>query len=417
MDAQDDGAMFDEATRERIRRKLLTYMKGGGIGAPRLAIMIKKSTPRGPEIPIKTLQRFLKGKIRTNDMYVGFFQDFVAGLPDPDPIGELGRAMAAFHSSEAPVHFAGEYTSYMSCDSGPDRRAYSSDMSITADDTFCRVIERSNNGRLVVRDGALVTRKKMAVIVLQDRMTRAPRQYLIGADRGGYEARGTEAVFGSDADTVHSLSGRVSARENEHEGPAGFMLPPSPSRAAGLAVSRPRMPVPSPAFTVGPVTRPGLPPKEEVKLTVLGRLFSIFKSRRNEPQQPPPPPRIAKETTDGDPLEELRRMVPESRAVKMSDQLQTGFLMAAERADEAQVRKLVEAGVDINQMDPETGLTALHLSVGRDAIGLVRYLVGLGAKFIPDRYGRMPSTIAAECEVSDEVSDFILDAEAAAEGV
>jgi hypothetical protein len=419
MAAQSDGAMFDKGTRERIRRKLLNHMKEHGIGVHRLAARIIKTTPRGAEIPIKTLQRFLGGETRTNDMYVRFFQDFAASLPDADPIGELGRAMAEFHGSEKPDHFGGEYTSDISTDGGPDRSAFLSDLSISADDNFCRVVERSNSGRLVICDGALVAQGRMAVIALQDRTTKAPRQYLLGAEQEGYRARGTEAVFGPNAEpTVHTLSGRISARGTEPERPPGFVAPPPSVVKEGLADSRPGITVPRmPAFIVGSDDQPRPTPKSEEKLTALDRLLAMFKPSRVKPQQSAPFPEMKKETASVEPLEQLRQMGPKSESAKTSDQIQTAFLMAAERADEAEMRKLVEAGADINRADPATGLTALHLSVGRDAIGPVRFLVGLGAKFVPDKYGRMPSTIAAESEVSDEVSDFILEAEAREEGV
>jgi uncharacterized protein len=71
----------------------------------------------------------------------------------------------------------------------------------------------------------------------------------------------------------------------------------------------------------------------------------------------------------------------------------------------------------IDFTDPLTGLTALHMAVGRNHLDIVKLLVEHGASFQPDKQGRMPSTIAAECEVSDEMSDFIAEAEAKAEGV
>jgi ankyrin repeat protein len=71
----------------------------------------------------------------------------------------------------------------------------------------------------------------------------------------------------------------------------------------------------------------------------------------------------------------------------------------------------------INFTDPLTGLTALHMAVGRNHLDIAKLLVERGASFRPDKQGRMPSTIAAECEVGDEMSDFIAEAEAKAEGV
>ena len=71
----------------------------------------------------------------------------------------------------------------------------------------------------------------------------------------------------------------------------------------------------------------------------------------------------------------------------------------------------------VDTSDKATGLTPLHIAVGRDHIEMARCLVERGAKFVPDKQGRLPSTIAAECEVSDKMCDFIVEAEAKAEGV
>jgi len=83
-----------------------------------------------------------------------------------------------------------------------------------------------------------------------------------------------------------------------------------------------------------------------------------------------------------------------------------------------EVQRLLEyhrAPIDFS--DTRTGLTALHIAVGRDHLALAKYLVEQGAAFLPDHQGRTPTTVAAECEVSDEMCDFIAEAEAKAEGV
>ena len=59
----------------------------------------------------------------------------------------------------------------------------------------------------------------------------------------------------------------------------------------------------------------------------------------------------------------------------------------------------------------------MHIAVGRDHLANGENLVENGASFLPDKQGRTPSVIAAECEVSDEMCDFIAEAEAKAEGV
>ena len=65
----------------------------------------------------------------------------------------------------------------------------------------------------------------------------------------------------------------------------------------------------------------------------------------------------------------------------------------------------------INSTHSRTGLTALHIGVGRNNLPMTKKLVEAGAAFVPDVYGRMPSVIAAEMEVSGELADYIYEAE------
>ena len=65
----------------------------------------------------------------------------------------------------------------------------------------------------------------------------------------------------------------------------------------------------------------------------------------------------------------------------------------------------------LGQTEPRTGLTALHIAVGQNNLEMAKVLVEAGAKFQADLLGRWPSTIAAECEVSEELCDFIVEAE------
>jgi hypothetical protein len=78
---------------------------------------------------------------------------------------------------------------------------------------------------------------------------------------------------------------------------------------------------------------------------------------------------------------------------------------------------LIKQHAPIDFVDWQTGLTALHIAVGRDHLQMAKYLVDSGALFLPDKQGRTPSVVAAECEVSDEMCDFIAEAEAKAEGI
>ena len=62
-------------------------------------------------------------------------------------------------------------------------------------------------------------------------------------------------------------------------------------------------------------------------------------------------------------------------------------------------------------IDPITGMNALHIAVGLNHLEMTKLLVEAGIAFIPDNEGRMPSLIAALCNVSDELSDYIIAAE------
>ena len=85
----------------------------------------------------------------------------------------------------------------------------------------------------------------------------------------------------------------------------------------------------------------------------------------------------------------------------------------AYHADIAALERRIASGIDINRTDEATGLSALHVAVGTNNLALTKALVEEhGAKFFADRFGRWPSLIAIECEASDELSDYIVEAEA-----
>lgn len=75
----------------------------------------------------------------------------------------------------------------------------------------------------------------------------------------------------------------------------------------------------------------------------------------------------------------------------------------------------LKAGADIDALDPETGLCALHIAVGSNDLTLCQYLVEeCGASFFPDKFGRWPSLIAAECRTDEALGDYIVAREAEA---
>jgi uncharacterized protein len=125
---------------------------------------------------------------------------------------------------------------------------------------------------------------------------------------------------------------------------------------------------------------------------------------------------IHNETTDY--LRDIMKCIEQQYKDTGSIDLEYGksvLLQCAYNGDVSKVAALVSYGVPLETTHKFTGMTALHWAVGCNHLELVRFLVERGASFVPDKQGRMPTTIAAECEVSEELCDFIVEAEAAAE--
>ena len=90
------------------------------------------------------------------------------------------------------------------------------------------------------------------------------------------------------------------------------------------------------------------------------------------------------------------------------------MIQAAYAGDLQGVEHALENGADLSFRDRQTGLTALHIAVGTDNLPLVRYLVEeRRASFVPDGRGRMPTSVAGHCRVSEELCDYIVEQEAA----
>lgn len=85
--------------------------------------------------------------------------------------------------------------------------------------------------------------------------------------------------------------------------------------------------------------------------------------------------------------------------------------------DVRDAERQLKEGADINVVDEATGLSPLHIAIGRNHLDLVKFLLQHGAIVRSDRQGRWPSTIAELCEVDAEICDVVVDAESAVEGV
>ena len=90
------------------------------------------------------------------------------------------------------------------------------------------------------------------------------------------------------------------------------------------------------------------------------------------------------------------------------------LLAAAHDGQLDRVKAAHASGADINHLSESIGLSALHLAIGRSHLDIVKYLVETaGAEFKPDRFGRWPTVIAAQCRSSAEICDYVVEREAA----
>lgn len=163
---------FDQAKRDKTRRTLLNYMEHHGIGVPRLAKRISESTERDYKIPVKTLQRFLGGHIRTNDQYVGIFHQFAQMNEPPDPVINAGEALAAFYGDNVRRDYSGSFHA-------TTQMGEASEVTISKEAGFWRVKEVTATGGRSVFDGVAVCSGEAAFFVLKDRLAGLPRTYTV----------------------------------------------------------------------------------------------------------------------------------------------------------------------------------------------------------------------------------------------
>lgn len=193
---------FDRATRDSVRRKIIQYMANHRIGVIRLAIRITEANPRKPDIPIKTLQRFLAGRHRTNDMYVGFFQRFAESLPDPDPIGVLGRSLATMYGAirlpeilrQRPIR---RYAVIA------ERDGDHSEMTIADDGEFKRVQEVVSGTGYHLYDGAMVRKGSVQLAVLKDRLFGLPKTYMLRIGLDGLSGQALDTDINGNQSMLH----------------------------------------------------------------------------------------------------------------------------------------------------------------------------------------------------------------------
>ena len=63
--------------------------------------------------------------------------------------------------------------------------------------------------------------------------------------------------------------------------------------------------------------------------------------------------------------------------------------------------------------DLRTGLPEFHMAIARDNLAEAKAIFErVKNPLVPDRFGRMPSVVACECDASDELTDWICEEEA-----
>ncbi|MFD2855755.1 hypothetical protein ACFSZS_14630 [Seohaeicola zhoushanensis] len=177
-----------EEERARVRAALQGYMRAHRIGVPTLCALVIDRDPRQREMPLSTLQRFLRGKHRTGDAYVTQCAQFLERegfmlAEERDPLADLGGAMAGFWSGaeiDASV-YAPLIGSYVPVEGKDGEQAdYVLTVSEVPAERYMKAHEqrggivpelRYNFEGVLVRAGALI------LIAMRETLTGLPRSY------------------------------------------------------------------------------------------------------------------------------------------------------------------------------------------------------------------------------------------------
>ncbi len=188
---------FDLAERELTRKKLIRYAKENGIGAPKLAERITATHPRGTELPVSTLQRFLGNLMRTNEPAVRLCYRFAESLVASDSTAALGERLFLFYGTGSERDYSGTYRSEIgTADVAEPEFAGYSEINIAADTGFWRVTEKTAPDLdHAIYDGVLVCSGDAAVVVLKDRVAGLARNYMLWPESETLQGHGATMRF------------------------------------------------------------------------------------------------------------------------------------------------------------------------------------------------------------------------------
>lgn len=103
---------------------------------------------------------------------------------------------------------------------------------------------------------------------------------------------------------------------------------------------------------------------------------------------------------------------PQSQAERERERAHKIFLAAVNFGDVEKVRALLASGaIDVNHVEPKTGLTALHIAAGRGAAAVVRLLIQTGRcdLTIKDGKGRTAGTVAVTVGRDPALGRYLFD--------
>lgn len=121
--------VFDEESRARIRKGLEAYREQHGVGTPTLQSRIAEAigdNDKVERVPLKTLQRFLEGKHRTDDAFVKHCETFLLAVAPPPPEEIFAEGFSSFLLSDSETDYApaiGTYWSFITAEEPQGGRA------------------------------------------------------------------------------------------------------------------------------------------------------------------------------------------------------------------------------------------------------------------------------------------------------
>ncbi|MCW8087722.1 ankyrin repeat domain-containing protein [Sabulicella glaciei] len=109
-------------------------------------------------------------------------------------------------------------------------------------------------------------------------------------------------------------------------------------------------------------------------------------------------------------LDDLRQLGVAQPDARLAD---LELLLAADAHSVNGIRTALQKGANIDARHPDMGISALHIAIGNNDLALCRFLIEeCSARFFPDKFGRWPTLIAAECHADETLSDYIVEQEA-----